>query len=437
MRDLALILHCDDFTRDIESHRLWFAAGPAWEIGLRKLFDDQPGLATPLQFIRSPDVDRDSSDEMITAAQKIFGDVTAGRSEKIQSLRRDAAMRTPQSTRRLCVVAGSHFRLWNDIGASMLGVFKNQCEIPIEHFDSDDPARSAPLALLQACQDCDAILTANTVRSDLPGLIPDHLPWITWATTARIPSSALAGDCDQLIVVDPKLKDQAVKAGWNASRIHVGCFPAFGHGPVSRTGAGTVGIFVDTGTLETPEDLVNYSSHSLLWEGICHELHRDPFALVDVQSFLVERMKRMGIGDDAFPFSRFVEKLILPAYQQGLARALIRAGVPLRLHGAGWGNIPEFAPHAAGEVTDREQFHAAAAQCAALVHVWPSAMVHPIEATGMALVRRTSRRPEPFIRDSQAAAAGKLSTSASRAHPPLSFDLLRHALSLALSSAQP
>ncbi len=436
MRHLAMILHCDDFTDEIQSHRLWFAAGPAWEIGLRRLFDDQPGLATPLQFIRSPDVDRDSSDEMITAAQKIFADVTASRSEQIQSLRLDATRQAPQATRRLCVVAGSRFRLWNDIGASMLGVFENQSQIPIEHFDADDPARSAPLALLQACQNCNAIFTANTVRSDLPGLIPDQLPWITWATTARIPSSALAGEWDQLIVVDPKLKDLAIKAGWNASRVHVGSFPSLDQSSKSHTGEGRLGIFVDTCTLETPEDLANYSSHSLLWEGIRHELHRDPFALLDVLPFLTERMKRMGIGEDGFPFNRFIEKLIMPAYQQGLARTLIGAGVPLQLYGAGWDKLPEFAAHAAGEIVDRDQFHSAIAQCAALVHVWPSALAHPIDASGALVVRRTTRRPEPFVQEARAAAAGKPGARKSGATAPISLDLLRNVLSSAGISAR-
>jgi len=50
----------------------------------------------------------------------------------------------------------------------MLMSLDGASDIDVVHFDADDPACSAPLALLKAAQNCTALLSANTARSDLP-----------------------------------------------------------------------------------------------------------------------------------------------------------------------------------------------------------------------------------------------------------------------------
>ena len=67
----------------------------------------------------------------------------------------------------------------------------------------------------------------------------------------------------------------------------------------------------------------------------------------------------------------FVHRLILPAYQQALARWLIDGGIAVRLFGRGWDELEEFASHHAGEIPDRAALCRAVEASTALVHVWP------------------------------------------------------------------
>jgi hypothetical protein len=399
-RNLAALLHCEDFSADIQSRRLWLAGGPDWENDLTKLFDDHPGLPTPAQFIRTPDSDPQIIDPMIAAAQKIFSQANADRSVEMQSMRE--TMSVCQTT-RLCVVAGSRFRLWNDIGQAMLGAVK-QTDLDVVHFDADNPAFNSPLALLKSASECNVILTANTSRTDLPGLLPETIAWITWVTGPRVPSAALAMDNDHLILVDPASREPALKSGWRESQIHIAAWPAIAS--TQTTGSATLSIIVDTLNLETPKDLTEYSSHGLMWEAIRHELAVNPLALVDPNDFLSDWMRRQHVGEENFARQRFIEKLILPAYQQGLARTLIKAKLPLQLFGEGWNELDEFKSHAAGPIRTREEFDRVISQSAILVHVWTG--THPIEAIHKPILRRRDNRAESFIRDAKAAIAGNL-----------------------------
>ncbi|HEY1629543.1 MAG TPA: hypothetical protein VGF52_06770, partial [Tepidisphaeraceae bacterium] len=362
--NLAALLHCEDFSADLQSRRLWFAAGADWENILAKLFEDHPGLSTPAQFIRTPDAETQIIEPLISAAQKIFSRANSDRSIEMQTMRESV---TVCVTTRLCAVIGSRFRLWNDIGHAMLSALK-QTDLDIVQFDADDPALSSPLALLKAASPCNLIMTANTSRTDLPGLLPETIAWITWITGPRIPSGALASESDRIILADPAARESALKSGWRESQIHIAGWPAIACAQKPDQSSPTLSIIVDTFDLETPKDLIEYSSHGLLWESIRRELSADPFVLSDANDFLSRRMQKLNVGDENFPHQRFIEKLILPAYQQGLARTLIKANLPLRLHGSGWNDLDEFRSHAAGSITSREEFDRVISQSAVLVN---------------------------------------------------------------------
>lgn len=422
IQDLATILHCHDFSQDIKAHRLWFAAGPAWEVGLQRIFENRPGLATPTQFIRMPDADASYLEELIAAAQKVFSDVGASRSTLLQELRQSPPSTKPGKP-KMCIVAPSRFRLWNDIGQTLVRLFDEQSEIEAAPFDADDPANSSPLALLQAARQCSSILTANTTRTDLPGLIPETVSWITWTTTARIPSCALAGVDDHLIVVDPTLREAAIQSGWPESRVHVGTWPPTR--PIqSRTCQRELAVIADTSSLETPEDLIDYSSHMVLWESIRNELGKDPVVLNDLNKFLNERMRRLGVGDDAFARNRFIEKLLIPAYQQGWVRLLIRAQLPLKLYGRGWNDLDEFKSFVCGPIQSRSELQDAMRSAAALVHVWPTPLSHPVDSVGIPIIRASGQRSTgAFLRDAQSALRGTLPEAPINV-PPLSAELI-------------
>jgi len=94
----------------------------------------------------------------------------------------------------------------------------------------------------------------------------------------------------------------------------------------------------------------------------------------------------------------FVNKLIVPSYQQGLARVLIDEKVPIRIAGSGWSEIPRFAPHAIGPVRTREELAFFLGSASVLVHVWPDQRVHAIDFAGRTVIR-PARTRDRFVRD--------------------------------------
>src|SRR6266581_172687 len=72
VREIALALHCHDFSADISSHRLWFAAGEDWARQMSQILEANPGLPIPQQFIRTALLGEDVSGPLIATAQKIF-----------------------------------------------------------------------------------------------------------------------------------------------------------------------------------------------------------------------------------------------------------------------------------------------------------------------------------------------------------------------------
>jgi hypothetical protein len=398
LRDLSIILHCHDFSQAINSHRLWFISGADWTFELSRLFEQHPGLATPTQFIRMPDADPTVVDPLIAAAQPVFGDIGVRRKQQLQTLAREPIQRIIGRA-KLCVVAPSRFRLWNDVGHEMLSALVSTEQMEIVPFDSDDPINSTPLALIQQARKCSAIFTANTARTDLPGILPENLPWLTWVTGARIPAATLAGANDRLIVADAALERAALAAGWRKEVVHVATWKTIELDSSRITPS--IALIADTHILDTPADLTEYSSHSVLWESIRQELLSDPFALKDPGQFLIERMKRAKIAETSFPAGRFIEKLILPAYQQGLARIMIQGKQPLRLFGAGWQSLPEFAGHAHGEIRSRADLTSAVASSAALLHVWPGQIPHPIDTLSRPVLRPWTTNPSSLIKSIQ------------------------------------
>ncbi len=231
-RALAVLLVCEDLSTAIRESRLWFAAGPDWANALRDLYDQLPGLPTPAQFIRMPVSDPTALEPLIATSQEVFSAVVSRRAALLTGLRDgwrppSAPPKSPAAF-RLCVVTGSHFRLWDDAAQALAAVLVSQSagqEKQVRLIDSDQPISSSPLALLHAVQSCDALVTANTARSDLPDLLPLAMPWLTWVTTPRLPAFVPAGAGDRLLVADAAWRTRAIEAGWPADRVAVARWP--------------------------------------------------------------------------------------------------------------------------------------------------------------------------------------------------------------------
>jgi len=400
---LAVLLHTQDFSADIRAGRLWFAGGAQWESGLRSIFRDEPGLPTPVEFIRPITADAEATNALIEPAQRVFAEVSAARGTEIKILCENWKPRAANPT-RLCLLAPTEFRLWDDAPLALAEMHLATAGIFVTRLDSDRPTSSSPMALGRAAVECDAVLTANVFRSHLPGVVPLAMPWITWVTSSRICPATEASPNDRLLLADPSWQAAARELGWEESKIDVAGWPKL---PLSNQPSRQITVLADTQVLDVPKGLEEYSSQVLLWELIRDELWGDPFLAVDnINGYLNSRRARFQIGDDGFDRSVFIDGLIMPAVQQGVVKRLIRDRVPVRLFGRGWDAIDGFADFHGGVVSSRSKLTEIVSASAALVHLWPWQTGHAVEALGRPVVR--CRRVHEFLSDARAALNGTL-----------------------------
>jgi hypothetical protein len=380
--DFHLAMHCDDFSKEIAGHRVFFATAEGWADELATLFRKHPGLAPPSHFVRVATLSESACDAMMRDAQKVFSAVATERAEQITAAWRDRP-HTRRESPRVCLISAGAFRLWDDAGHALAKLFQDDASLV--RLDPDDPTSTSPLAVAQAASKADAILSPNMFRGDAPaGVVPDSMPWITWVTNSRIPAVKSAGSRDRLIVVDEAQKQRAVAAGWNALRVDVAGWPIPRlAAPLGREAA----VVCDVPSLECPESLAEYSSFKLLWEAIREELTHDPTALRDPEPYLAQLRRKLSIGEEGFPRAAFIDGLILPAWQTGWVKALLRANAPIRIYGRGWDAMDSHGP-----VETRQQLHCATAHASCLVDLWPTNLgAHPVHFAGRPVVRLLGR----------------------------------------------
>lgn len=387
---LRVMLHCEDFSEAIAGHRLWLAWGRNWTQELDRLFDEYPGLAVPAQFIRATGADTSSADNLIPIAQPIFHTVSDRRADSIRLLRE--GWHPSADVRKVCVIAPSHFRLWDDSGTALAHALRDAEGLEIFKFDSDDPQSASSLALAAAASECDAIVAPGITRADLPDVIAREMPWVTWVVTPRIPQFAAAGPADALLLADSNWRKSALAAGWPAHRVEIGGWPTINESPSDEsTQPGPqqhVALIADTRPIEIPKVVEDYSSHRLLWEFLQAELGNDPLRVNSgIDAYINDGMRHLQIAEQGFERRIFVALLIVPAYQQGLARTMIAAGLPLRLWGTGWERIEEFKAFAGGPVGSRAALVRIAREAAAMIHPLPGGCAHSMDSLGRPVLR--------------------------------------------------
>lgn len=410
---LRVALHCGDFSTEIRARRLVFACGRSWDQELAAIFRDHPGLPVPSQFIRTALLNDESLEPLIAAAQKVIAAETNRRAEMIGAIRERAKSRSSSSsfesshpTGQICVIAPSLVRLWNVGGVALGETLRNDGETIFAQLDPDQPGSASPLALAAAAEESDAVVAADVSRSSLPNVVSLEVPWITWITAGHIPEPEPAAIADALLLADPSWMTAALRAGWRRDRIALAGWPTLAATESDGNPAEKVLAFLcDTAPLEPTEKVKDFSSHGLLWEAIFEELTSNPFAVgSNPNDYLSRRMRKLEIPDEGFDRALFIEKLILPAYQQGIVRLLIGAGIPVRIHGRGWREMPEFADFSAGTIDSLQDLRRAAASATALLHPSPLPHAHPVEALGRAVVRSTTNAAA-LVRAAKAALA--------------------------------
>lgn len=409
----AVMLRCENFAADIRAHRLWFACGERWSDELDRLFDENPGLPTPAQFVRGAAADHAETNALIPIAEKIFNAQNAQRAQANKPARQNWKP-TDREKPRICLIAPSHFRLWDDGGHVLTETLGDSCggECECVRFDIDDPASASSAALAVAAGECDAAVAVNLAREDLPDVLPDEMPWVTWLVRERIPAPVAGANRDGLIVADARLRSDAIAKGWAAERVEVAAWPR-GQGSIPQAGGEGLAMIADTRSLEAPPRIVDLSSQHLLWDAMAAEIAEDPFVVTpDADNYLRRRQREMQIPEERLDRELFVDYLLTPAFAQGIARLLRREKLAVRLWGEGWQGIEEFAGIAEGPVQSRRQLAEAAQSAAALVYAWPIPRAHPIDALARPILRPALGR-SAFLASARNALAGRLQPSPS------------------------
>jgi hypothetical protein len=428
-----MILSCHDFSDQIAKHRFWIFSGPDWANQLQSAFDRFPGLAIPTRFIRTTLTTDEAIAPLVAAAQEVFSAVLSDRTQQLASIQsQPPAVNDP---RKILVICGSEFHLWDD-GPTVL---RDQLsalaadDLNLHCFDTDDALCGSPLALLQAARESGSVVSANLCRADCNHLIPTQLPWITWITQPAVPAFESAGPRDALVLADANWKPLARKAGWPENRVRICGWPDRMNQSRSSHWAGSLSLICDTVPIEIPATVKDFSSHRLLWDLIAEELAADPLTVEKVDEYLADRARQLNIEIDAIDRRSFINGLILPAYQQGLARLLIANELPIKLWGHGWPAIPEFSPSSQGPITISEELDHALNASTALIYCWPERCAHPMDATGKPILHRSGQDRHQLLRS-----ARQIQNSTKPAPGPTTADrpLARVILEL-LNSANP
>lgn len=402
--DLRLMLQCRDFANDISAHRLWFCAGDAWAAQMAGLFRSNHGLAIPQQFIRTALFSDETSTTLIATAQKIFSEEFNRRSLAISELRKTRSRQRGNKRKRITLAAPMRFRLWDDAGSILRKIMADDSSFEWTVINFDDPIHASPSALAHAAAESDVVVAANLTRAHCAQLLGPEIPLISWLTKHAIPSFETAAPHDTLLLSDDYSLELAKKSGWPANRLELASWPSIARSSASNS----ISIIADTRPID-PSPPFELSSHQLLWDLIRAELQNNPAIIsYDLMAYLHARMKRLGVAEQGLEQRRFVDDLIIPAWQQSVANHLLNSKLPLHFFGRGWADIPTFAPRAAGAIHQREQLTHAISNSAALIHIWPSGLAHPIDTAGPPVIRLASRGLAGLIADARLALAGRL-----------------------------
>jgi hypothetical protein len=394
----VVALHCGDLAESISSGRLWLACGESWAAQLAELLRANEGLCVPQQYIRTGLIEEGQLSALLETANGVLSEETARRGRVLAGLREKRVR-----SGRVCVAGGSRFSLWDFAG---LALSRTLCGGErFVHLDGSRPTSASPMALAAVAVQCDALVMADVYRADLPGVVPDDVKWITWATEPRFAAPSAEGD--GLLVADERWRKPAIAAGWAADRVRIAGWPMLGRAEPAPKG-GALALIADAVIAPPPDRVKEYSSQAVLWEQIAAELESDPLVLGEnIDAYLHSRMSRLDIEMEAsLDQTLFRNKLILPAWRRGVARLLIGAGLPLKLFGAGW----EADERWGGAVTSLEELMRALAGVAALVYPSPAIHAHAVSSLGRAVIY--PQRAAVMIHQANAALRGEFAAPA-------------------------
>jgi len=389
-QDLTAFLACDDFSADIAAHRLFFC--PSTD-HLASFLAARPGLPTPGQFIRTDTLDDATCRSLIETCQSHFGHEHARRLAEVARLTTRPAPESPPA--RFVLATTSRYTPFADAPSALAALLPGEPTL----WPHDDPLHTSPLALLALAHTADAVITADLYRDCAQSLLPPALAFITLATRAPIPPPTPNAH-DRLILTHAALEPLAKAAGWSPQQYTLASLPQLP--ATAPTSPAHLALLADTSPIPAspPAQIEDFSSHRLLWERIQSDLTSNPLlAGADIVAYISARRAELAIPEAGFPLATFAERLAIPLWQQSLARVLVGAGVPLRIHGAGWATAaPDLAGLLAGPLTSPAAAHLALCSATALLPPYPLPGPHPIHSAPRPLLPLTTSDPATLAR---------------------------------------
>jgi hypothetical protein len=228
-----------------------------------------------------------------------------------------------------------------------------------------------------------AVVGVGISRRELP-MIPAEYPLVMWLMQGPVPTPKDAGPRDGLILGTSALMSEARGLGWTPQRLKMARPSAPQYGERGRL----VAVVADRGRLETESRKFSLGSHRLLFEAIAQELVGDPMALgAGAMEYLRDRAGQLGVRLEHLDLRVFLDELIGPAYAEGIAKLLVRRGLPVRVYGRGWDRDKALAPYAAAALDNATALRLALAEVAVVIDVWPTEHAPAIELWGRPVVR--------------------------------------------------
>ncbi|GIW75494.1 MAG: hypothetical protein KatS3mg104_0557 [Phycisphaerae bacterium] len=370
---------CCDFSS--EAHRLFFA----WDVpSLSRIFEQNPGLPVPQQFIRLPVSDQSSCEKTIEWCQQVFSQVNQRQTDRLEQAR----AREIQTQRHLLTLVSGRFQLWHDADRRLADLFGE------EVVDLDDVRHCASAYIAERASYTCGLLTTNVGRTSQPHLIRPDLPWICWATVGLIPEYVASCPRDGLVVIDPEWLPRAYSVGWPKDRVAVGQ-----PDPLHYLGGDRLVLVYDLPDMTPPPEVVEYSSWRVVWDSIARELSCQPHRLAgDVTGYLERTRRRFGVPENDFPVQPFIQKIVEPAYAMGIARWLIQQSIPVHVWGKGWERVDEIRPYWNGPVENRSSLDQILITSGGLVDIFLTEG-HLSRYLGVPILKTVGRSPQRILQE--------------------------------------
>ncbi len=388
------ILSCADFSAEIRARRLWLACGPDWLEEITAILESQDGIAPASMMIRVPGLNAGAVERVLKPCEALLI-----RNTRTHSTQLGLVYSKPQSPKKppkkVCVVSGP-FKLWDDASHQLENAIAS-ADVEAVIVDSSIPTQSSALKVARSADGCDAILTANVSRTDLPMVAPHNVPWITWVTNNRIPRHDPAATSDRLIVSEPTQVRLAIEAGWKESSILVGQEPI----RTKTTSRNALpAIFADLEPIVMPRSIEEMSSQRLVWERIEHDVGRNPLCIgASPVEYIYRVAEQIGLARNGMPIDTIRSELLVPQFMRSLAKCLKAANVKFKIYGRGWDAIPEVATCWAGPIIDGDSLAKALTATSAILDVWPGDATHPARRSGRTMIRPWGKESATLLRE--------------------------------------